>query len=154
MRHRKHNKKLGRSMSHRSALLSALVCALIREERIRTTLPKAKEARREAEKMVTLGRKQSISPERDVAARRLAVARLHQRDAVKKLFEDIVPRMDGRPGGYTRITKLGQRRSDGSEMAILEWVGSGVTPADAAPLDATEAAAEEVSGEKTAEKSE
>ncbi len=123
MRHKMHNKKLGRSMSHRSALLSSLVCALIREERIRTTLPKAREARRLAEKLVTLGRKQSISPERGVAARRLAAARLRRSDVVKKLFEDIVPRMEGRPGGYTRITKIGQRRGDGSEMAYLEWVG-------------------------------
>lgn len=139
MRHRKHNKKLGRSTSHRSALLSSLVCALIKDERIRTTLSKAKETRREAEKMVTLGRKQALSAERDVAARRLAMARLHRREAVQKLFDEIVPRMEGRPGGYTRITKLGQRRSDGSEMAMLEWVGAGVTPATAAPVE-TEAA--------------
>jgi large subunit ribosomal protein L17 len=122
MRHRKDSRKLGRSSAHRSALLSHLVCALINEGRIKTTVSKAKEARRLAEKMVTLGRKQSISSARNVAARRLAVARLHKRDCVKKLFDEVVPQMEGRAGGYTRMIKLGRRRSDSSEMVLLEWV--------------------------------
>ncbi len=122
MRHRKDSRKLGRSSAHRSALLGHLVCALIDHGRIKTTFAKAKEARRLAEKMVTLGRKQSISPARNVAARRLAVARLHKRECVKKLFDEVVPQMEGRPGGYTRMVKLGRRSSDSSEMVMLEWV--------------------------------
>jgi len=122
MRHRVKDRKLGRTREHRRALLSALVCALIREKRIKTTLVKAKEARSLAEKMITLARK------RNLAARRLAIAQLRDTSVVAELFEKIGPQFDGRQGGYTRITKLGQRRSDGSEMALLEWVG--IVPAE------------------------
>jgi large subunit ribosomal protein L17 len=116
MRHRKLDKKFGRSPSHRKALFAHLVCSLIEEKRIKTTLPKARVARTMAEKMVTLGRKGSL------AARRSAIAQLRQERIVKKLIDEIVPSFDGRQGGYTRITKLGRRGSDGSDMAILEWV--------------------------------
>lgn len=116
MRHRKDGKKLGRTSGQRRALVASLVCNLIREKRIRTTLPKARVARRAAEKMVTLARRGTL------AARRLAVSRLRQPDSVSKLFGEIVPRLEGRHGGYTRIIKLGKRYSDNSEMAILEWV--------------------------------
>lgn len=116
MRHRKHNKKLGRSGAHRSALLSALVVALIKRRSITTTVVKAKEAKQLAEKMVTLARKGTVP------ARRLAAARLHDDDATALLFKEIVPIFEGRNGGYTRVVKLGQRASDGSEMAILQWV--------------------------------
>ncbi len=118
MRHQKQNVKLGRSPSHRKALLSSLVCNLIKRRRVTTTVQKAKLARIEAEKLVTLARKGTLH------ARRLVASRLRQPDAVSLLFSDIVPLCEGRPGGYTRILKLGRRRSDGAEMAILEWVGS------------------------------
>lgn len=117
MRHQKRSVKLGRSPSHRKALTSALVCNLVKQRRIKTTVQKAKLARIEAEKLVTLARKGGLS------ARRLVASRLRQPDAVAALFRDIVPLCEGRPGGYTRILKLGKRRSDGAEMAILEWVG-------------------------------
>ena len=117
MRHKTRVSKLGRSSSHQKALAASLVCNLIDRKRITTTLPKAKVARSLAEKLVTLGRKG------DLAARRRALSVLHQEGAVHELFATIVPRMDGRPGGYTRILKLGRRTADSSEMAILEWVG-------------------------------
>ena len=117
MRHRKTGRKLGRTTAPRQALMSALVCSLIEEKRIKTTLPKAKEARRVAEKMVTLGREGTL------AARRRAISTLHQEDKVATLFGEIVPAFADRHGGYCRILKLGRRTSDGSEMAYLEWVG-------------------------------
>jgi large subunit ribosomal protein L17 len=131
MRHRRVAKKFGRSMSHREQMVGSLVANLILRDRIRTTISKARVARQDAEKMVTLARKGTL------AARRLAAARLRSPAAVARLFEKIVPSLDGRPGGYTRIAKLGQRRSDGSTMAILEWV----TVVTAAALPAADAAA-------------
>jgi large subunit ribosomal protein L17 len=122
MRHRRIAKKFGRSMAHREQMVGSLVANLILRSRIETTLPKAKVARRDAEKIVTLARKGTL------AARRLAAARLRSPEALDRLFELVVPSMAGRPGGYTRIAKLGQRKSDGAEMAILEWV-TVVTPA-------------------------
>lgn len=116
MRHKCIAKKFGRSMSHRKALLESLVANLILNDRIVTTLPKAKQARRDAEKMVTLARKGTL------ASRRLAASRLRSPEAVRKLFDAVVPAMDGRPGGYTRIVKTEARRGDAAEMAILEWV--------------------------------
>lgn len=118
MRHKCIAKKFGRSMSHRKALMESLVANLILNNRIVTTLPKAKQARRDAEKMVTLARKGTL------ASRRLAAARLRSPEAVSKLFDAVVPAMDGRPGGYTRIIKTGARRGDAAEMAILEWVAA------------------------------
>jgi large subunit ribosomal protein L17 len=122
MRHRKANKKLGRSTAHRDALISALVCALIEEKRIVTTLAKAKEARRLADRIVTLARKGTL------AARRQAIATLRREARVTALFDNVVPALQGRLGGFTRITKTSRRRSDGSQMALLEWVG--IAPAD------------------------
>lgn len=116
MRHLKKTVKLGRTGSHRNAMLANQVCSLIAERRIQTTLPKAKAARTLAEKMVTLGKSGTL------AARRQAVAVLKNTDAVKLLFDEIAPGFAERAGGYTRITKLGQRMSDASEMAVLEWV--------------------------------
>ncbi len=124
MRHQKQNVKLGRSPSHRKALLSSLVCNLIKRRRITTTVQKAKLARIEAEKLVTLARKGTLH------ARRLAASRLRQPDAVALFFSEIVPLCEGRPGGYTRILKLGRRRSDGAEMAVLEWSGAAVVAAE------------------------
>ena len=116
MRHQKKTVKLGRKAEHRKALLANQVCSLIEHQRIRTTLAKAKAVRPLAEKMVTLGKKGSIH------ARRTAFAMLRQKDAVKKLFDEVAPRTADRNGGYTRIVKLGQRKSDAAPIAYLEWV--------------------------------
>ena len=116
MRHQKKTIKLGRTAEHRKALLSNQVCSLIEHQRIKTTLAKAKAVRPLAEKMVTLGKKASIH------ARRTALATLRQKNAVKKLFDDIAPRSVNRNGGYTRVVKLGQRKSDSASMAFIEWV--------------------------------
>ena len=116
MRHQKKTVKLGRTAEHRKALLANQVCSLIEHQRIKTTLAKAKAVRPLAEKMVTLGKNGSLH------ARRTALAVLRQKGAVKKLFEDIAPRSADRKGGYTRIIKLGQRKSDSAAVAFLEWV--------------------------------
>jgi large subunit ribosomal protein L17 len=116
MRHRKKTIKLGRTAEHRKALLANQVCSLIEHQRIKTTLAKAKAARPLAERMVTLGKNGSIH------ARRTALATLRQKRAVKKLFDDVAPRSAERNGGYTRIVKLGQRKSDSAPMAFIEWV--------------------------------
>ena len=116
MRHRKKTVKLGRTSEHREALLSGLVCNLVKARRITTTLPKAKAARGLAERMVTLAKRNTLH------SRRRAVSILRQPETVETLFSAIGPAMKDRAGGYTRILKLGQRMSDSSEMAILEWV--------------------------------
>jgi large subunit ribosomal protein L17 len=116
MRHQKKTVKLGRTADHRRALLANQVCALIEHQRIKTTLAKAKAVRPLAERMVTLGKNGSIH------ARRRAMAVLRQKDAVKKLFDDIAQRSAERNGGYTRIVKLGARKSDSARMAFIEWV--------------------------------
>jgi large subunit ribosomal protein L17 len=131
MRHRKRTVKLGRTSAHRNELLANLVCALIDNKRIKTTLPKAKAARSLAEKMVTLGKKGTLS------ARRQAISTLKDTASVKELFDSIAPMFSDRAGGYTRIVKLGRRISDSSEMVVLEWVDSIV-----APVTESEAAAE------------
>ena len=133
MRHLKRTAKLGRTSSHRTAMLANMVCSLIKEKRIKTTLAKAKAARSVAEKMVTLGKSGTVH------ARRLAAARLHQEDAVRILFNEIAPSQKERSGGYTRIVKMLPRQGDAADIAILEWVDLG-TAAEAAP--ATEATAE------------
>ena len=120
MRHQKKTIKLGRTAEHRKALLANQVCSLIEHQRIKTTLAKAKAARPLAERMVTLGKNGSLH------ARRTAFAVLRQKDAVKKLFDEIVPRTAERNGGYTRIVKLGQRKSDSAPIAYLEWVDAPV----------------------------
>jgi large subunit ribosomal protein L17 len=129
MRHRNKTIKLGRSQSHRDALLANQICSLIEHNRIQTTLAKAKAVRPLAEKMVTLGKKGSLH------ARRTALAVLRQAKAVKKLFAEIAPRAAARNGGYTRIVKLGPRRSDSAPMAFIEWVDTPVVeePIEAAP---------------------
>ena len=117
MRHHRVAKKFGRSTAHRKALMKSLVTNLILADSIQTTLPKAKQARKDAEKMVTIARKGTL------AARRLASSRLQQPKAVQKLFDKIVPAMEGRKGGYTRILKLGNRKGDGAPTCLLQWVG-------------------------------
>jgi large subunit ribosomal protein L17 len=127
MRHQKKTVKLGRTAEHRKALLANQVCSLIEHQRIKTTLAKAKAVRPLAEKLVTLGKNGSLH------ARRTALAVLRQRDAVKKLFDDIAPRSADRKGGYTRIIKLGQRKSDSAAVAFLEWVDAAEAVEEAAP---------------------
>ena len=152
MRHRHRKAKLGRTTEHRTALLSNLVCSLIKHRRIETTLAKAKAARVVADKMVTLSKK-GQSDEVSLQYRRLVAARLQRRprrffpkkngvpgreqrkqwreneDVVRILFEDIAPGFAERNGGYTRVIKLGRRRGDAAEMAILEWVSDSDQPA-------------------------
>jgi len=129
MRHQKKTVRLGRKADHRKALLANQVCSLIEHQRIKTTLAKAKAVRPLAEKMVTLGKRGSLH------ARRTALAVLRQKNAVKKLFDDIAPRSADRNGGYTRIIRLGVRKSDAAPVAFLEWVD--------APVVIDEAVAEE-----------
>ncbi len=120
MRHQKKTVRLGRKAEHRKALLANQVCSLIEHRRIKTTLAKAKAVRPIAERMVTLGKNGSIH------ARRTAFATLRQKDAVKKLFDEIAPASTERNGGYTRIIRLGQRHSDSASMALIEWVDATV----------------------------
>ena len=118
MRHRKAGAKLKRNVSARRALLRGLVTNVIEEERITTTVPKAKAAKPLVERMITLAREDT--PHK----RKLAAAFLMKPEAVEKLFDKIGPRFTQRPGGYTRIVKLGWRKGDGAETAKLELVGS------------------------------
>ena len=122
MRHLKRTAKLGRTGTHRNAMLANMVCSLIKHKRIITSLAKAKAARSVAEKMVTLGKSGTIHD------RRLAVARLHQEDMVKILFNEIAPAQKDRRGGYTRIIRMHQQQGDASQKAILEWVDLGTVP--------------------------
>ena len=116
MRHRSKTAKLKRTASHRKALLANLACSLIDHGKIRTTLGKAKALRPVAEKLVTLAKRN------DLHSRRLAIAYLHEKETVKKLFAEVAPLAAARQGGYCRITKLGARMSDSAPMAIIEWV--------------------------------
>jgi large subunit ribosomal protein L17 len=125
MRHRVAHRKLGRTTPHRRALLRNLATALFDKERIRTTLPKAKELRPFAERLITLARRE----ENRLHARRLAARDLQDPAVVQKLFESIGARFATRPGGYTRILRLGPRKGDGAEMAYLELIGYEYKPA-------------------------
>ena len=116
MRHNVHGRKLGRTSAHRKAMFRNQLASLIEHEKIRTTLAKAKELRPLAEKMITQGKKDTLH------ARRLVGRLIPDRGKITKLFDEIAPRFADRPGGYTRITKLGPRKGDGAEMAILEFV--------------------------------
>ena len=127
MRHQRAGKKLGRDSAHRSSLYANLAGALIENGRIKTTEAKAKAVKPLAEQMVTLGRRG------DLAARRQAIATLRSKDVVHQLFADVAPRFVDRPGGYTRIVKLGPRQGDAADMVYLEFVdyepaGSGSGP--------------------------
>ena len=116
MRHRKSGRQLNRNSSHRKAMFSNMMVSLFRHEIIRTTLPKAKELRRFAEPLITLAKTASV------ANRRLAFARLRDREVVCKLFDELGPRFQARPGGYTRIIRSGFRVGDAAPMAIVELV--------------------------------
>jgi len=118
MRHRVAGWKLGRNTSHRRALLRNLVTSLIMEERIETTLPKAKAMRPRVEKMITLGKRG------DLAARRQAASYLMTRESVTKLFDTLGPRFGDRQGGYLRIVRIGWQKGDGADKAFVELLGS------------------------------
>ena len=128
MRHRLSGRQLNRNSSHRQAMFRNMASSLVRHEIIKTTLPKAKELRRVVEPLITLAKSDSV------ANRRLAFARTRDRDVVGKLFTELGPRFQGRPGGYTRILKCGFRAGDNAPMAYIELIGR--------PVDA-EAATEE-----------
>lgn len=116
MRHRKKGRALSRTASHRKATLRNMATSLFLHERIETTTAKAKELRPYAERLITLARRN------DLHSRRLAARQVADRDALGKLFDDIAPRFAGRPGGYTRILKLGTRKGDAADMALIELV--------------------------------
>ncbi len=116
MRHRKSGRKLNRNASHRKAMFKNMAVSLLRHEQIKTTVPKAKELRKVVEPLITLATRASV------ANRRLAFARLRDREMVTKLFEDIGPHFAKRPGGYTRILKCGYRVSDNAPMAYVQLV--------------------------------
>ncbi|MEW8042692.1 MAG: 50S ribosomal protein L17 [gamma proteobacterium symbiont of Phacoides pectinatus] len=116
MRHRKSGRKLNRNSAHRKAMFRNMTCALLRHELIKTTLPKAKELRKVAEPIITIGKSDSV------AKRRLAFSRLRDDEVVAKLFNELGPRYTDRPGGYMRILKCGYRPGDKAPMAYVELV--------------------------------
>jgi large subunit ribosomal protein L17 len=116
MRHKVRGRKLSRTASHRKALMRSLATSLLKHKRIRTTLAKAKEARPYVEHMITKARKNDLHSQRQV------MSELYDKDVVKELFAEILPKIGDRPGGYTRVIKLGQRVGDAAQMAILELV--------------------------------
>ena len=116
MRHQKGVAKLGKTQSHRRAMLRNMVTSLLMHERIRTTEPKAKEARRYADRMITWGKRG------DLAARRLAARFVNDETVLKRLFDEVAPKLADRKGGYTRITHTGPRKGDGADMVLLELV--------------------------------
>jgi len=116
VRHRKKGRQLSRTRSHRKATLRNLATSLFRHERIETTTAKAKELRPYAERLITLARRG------DLHARRLAAMKIQDREVLGKLFDDIAPRYMERPGGYTRVLKVGSRKGDAAEMSLIELV--------------------------------
>jgi len=118
MRHLKSGRQLSRNSAHRWALMRNLITSLLREEKIKTTDPKAKELRRWADRVISLGKQGSLH------ARRQVLSIVHDKIVVRKLFDTIAPRFKDRPGGYTRIIKLGIRRGDAAQMAMIELVGA------------------------------
>lgn len=136
MRHRKSGRQLNRNSSHRQAMFRNMATSLIESEVIKTTLPKAKELRKVAEPLITLAKEDSV------ANRRLAFARTRSKAAVGKLFAELGPRYQERPGGYTRILKCGFRTGDAAPMAYVELVGRPIAEVD--ELDTELAEAEEV----------
>jgi large subunit ribosomal protein L17 len=150
MRHRNANRKLSRNTSHRRALLRNLVTDLLDHGRLMTTLPKAKEVRPLAEKMITLGKRDSLHSRRQLQAYLL-------REAVaKKVFDSIAPRFADRNGGYSRIIKLGNRKGDGADLAIIELLGSEleVKKAERAEKAKTKETKKKASGKEEKEKEE
>lgn len=117
MRHLKSGRKLNRTSSHRRALIRNLITSLLRDEKIQTTDPKAKELRRWADRVITLGKQGSLH------ARRQVLGIVQDKAVVRKLFDSIAPRFKDRPGGYTRIVKVGTRRGDAAPISLIELVG-------------------------------
>jgi large subunit ribosomal protein L17 len=144
MRHLRSGSKLGKQPAHRRAVLRNLVTNLIEKERIHTTILRAKAARPIAERMITLGKRDSLH------ARRQAAAFLMTTGATQKLFADLAPRFADRPGGYTRIIRTGWRIGDGAELAILEFIGSELKKKDKKPRKRSEEEAPEEKEEKEA----
>jgi large subunit ribosomal protein L17 len=132
MRHRVSHRKLGRVTEHRIAMLRNQAQALLRFERIETTVPKAKELRPFVERIITIAKRglagESAANGKSLHARRLVLRDIQDRDVVSKLFDTIAPRFEARPGGYTRILRLGYRRGDSAEVAQIELVGSEYDP--------------------------
>jgi large subunit ribosomal protein L17 len=131
MRHRVSHRKLGRVTEHRIAMLRNQASALLKYEHIETTMPKAKELRPFVERIITLAKRGLAAGEanaRTLHARRLVLRDIQDRDVVSKLFDTIAPRFEARPGGYTRILRLGYRRGDSAEVAQIELVGSEYDP--------------------------
>jgi large subunit ribosomal protein L17 len=139
MRHRKSGKQLNRNASHRKAMFKNMTCSLVEHEVIKTTVPKAKELRRFAEPLITLAKEDSV------ANRRLAFARVGSKAVVGKLFADLGPRFQDRPGGYTRILKAGFRAGDAAPMAYIELVDRVISEDE--DLDEIEEAADEAGDE-------
>ena len=137
MRHRNIGRALSRTTSHREAMLRNMTVSLFRHEQIFTTVPKAKELRRVAEPLITLGKSASL------ANRRLAFARLRDRDIVGKLFADLGPRFKSRPGGYLRILKYGYRAGDAAPMALVQLVDRTAVQSDEQPIETKGAEAKE-----------
>ena len=133
MRHRKHSFKVGRTSSHRRAMLANMACSLFVEGRIETTVAKAKELRRVAERMITLAKRGTLH------TRRRAISILQQPAVVRKLFAEIGPLFAERKGGYTRIMRLGRRRGDAAEMCIIELVTEPLAPKAEEPVEETAA---------------
>ncbi len=146
MRHRVAGRKLGRTTEHRVALLRNLSTVLFEKEKITTTLAKAKELRPFAEKLVTLSKKETLH------ARRQVLRHIHNRDVVAKLFDTLSARYAQRPGGYTRILKLGPRRGDHAEMAIIELVGAAEAEEKAKPKKKAKTTGKKVQAETTKKK--
>ncbi len=134
MRHRVSHRKLGRVTEHRIAMLRNQASALLKYEHIETTLPKAKELRPFVERIITVAKRglaagaDTAASARTLHARRLVLRDIQDRDVVSKLFDTIAPRFEARPGGYTRILRLGYRRGDSAEVAQIELVGSEYDP--------------------------
>ncbi len=147
MRHRNAHRKLGRVTEHRIALLRNQATALLMHEHIETTVPKAKELRPFVERLITIAKRgvKAAEPKgKTLSARRLVMRDVHDEDVVTKLFDELAPRFAERPGGYTRILKLGHRRGDAAEVAQIELVGSEFDPKKA---EAERKAAEEAQGD-------
>ncbi len=144
MRHKMAGRKLGRNPSHRRSLLRNLVTSFLEHERLVTTLPKAKEVRPLAEKMITLGKRDTLHARRQVQSYLLSAV------ITKKVFDTIAPRFSDRPGGYSRIIRLGPRVGDGADVAIIELVGSELAVKKAERAEKEEDKAEQTDGEESA----
>jgi large subunit ribosomal protein L17 len=147
MRHRVSHRKLGRVTEHRISMLRNQAQALLRHERIETTMPRAKELRPFVERIITIAKRGIAGGEtngKSLHARRLVLRDIHDREVVSKLFDTLAPRFETRPGGYTRILRLGYRRGDSAEVAQIELVGSEYDPN--AKVEATDAAKPKAKG--------